>query len=141
MANLENAQQGLQKAGKVAKRWLLILVAVLIVAAVIYTWVTLNWSYSEGQHAGVLQKFERKGWICKTYEGELTELSTVQGMSPQIWRFTVRDNTLAEQLRKVVGEKVQLHYTEHSGVPSSCFADTPYYVDSVKVLTDQPLKP
>jgi hypothetical protein len=135
MVNLENAQQGLQKAGKVAKRWLLILVAVLIVAAGIYTWVTLNWSYSEGERAGVLQKFGRKGWVCKTYEGEVA-MYIVSGMTPQIWYFSVRDNAIAEQLRKVVGEKVQLHYTEHQGIPSSCFADTKYFVDSVKVLKE-----
>jgi hypothetical protein len=135
MGNLENAQQGLQKAGKVAKRWLLIIVAVLIVAAGIYTWVTLKWSYSEGERAGVLQKFGRKGWVCKTYEGELA-MYVVSGMAPQIWYFSARDDAMAEQLRKVVGEKVQLHYTEHQGVPSSCFADTKYFVDGVKVLKE-----
>ncbi len=108
-------------------RWLLIIVGVLIVATCVYTWVTLTWSYSEGERAGVLQKFSRKGWVCKTYEGELA-LYIVQGMSPQIWDFTVRDDALAEKLRKAVGEKVHLHYTEHHGVPSSCFADTNYYV-------------
>ncbi len=137
MGNLENAQQGLQKAGKKAMRWLVIVVGVLIVAACAYTWVTLNWSYSEGERAGILQKFSRKGWICKTYEGELA-LYIVQGMSPQIWEFTVRDDTLAEKLRNAVGEKVHLHYTEHHGVPSSCFADTNYYVDNVKVLASEP---
>ena len=137
MGNLENAQQGMQKAGKVAKRWVLIVVAVLIVAVGAYTWVTLNWSYSEGERAGLLQKFSRKGWICKTYEGELA-LYIVQGMSPQIWNFSVRDDALAEKLRKAVGEKVHLHYTEHQGVPSSCFADTNYYVDGVKVLGGEP---
>jgi hypothetical protein len=140
MGNLDKAQQGLHKAGKIAIRWLVILVVVIVVVAGVYTWVTLNWSYSEGERAGVLQKFGRKGWVCKTYEGELA-MYIVTGMSPQIWYFSVRDDAMAEQLRKVVGEKVQLHYTEHSGVPSSCFADTNYFVDSVKILKEQPLKP
>lgn len=140
MANLQNAQEGLRRAGKVALRWLVILVVVIIVATVLYSWITLKWSYSEGERAGILQKFSHKGWICKTYEGELA-LYIAGGMAPQIWYFSVRDDALAEKLRKAVGEKVQLHYTEHRGVPSSCFADTPYFVDSITPLTDQPTNP
>jgi len=36
-----------------------------------FTWFTLHWSYSDGERAGFLQKFSRKGWICKTWEGEM----------------------------------------------------------------------
>ena len=82
---------------------------------------TLSWSYGDGERAGVLQKFSRKGWICKTYEGELA-LYVVGGVSPEIWYFSVRDESLAPAINQVIGERVRLHYSEHPLVPTSCFA-------------------
>jgi hypothetical protein len=103
------------------------LVAVLLGA--LWTWFTLNWSYSEGERAGVLQKFSRKGWICKTYEGELAQY-VVGGVAPQIWHFSTRDPELAAELSKNVGRQLRIHYSEHRGVPSNCFAETPYFAES-----------
>lgn len=117
---------------------------ILIVAAVagisLWTWLTLWWAYSDGERAGVLQKFSRKGWVCKTQEGEIAQY-LVAGISPQMWQFSVRDKTIAAQLDKAVGHRVQLHYTEHPGVPSSCFADTRYFVDRVVVTDLDPATP
>jgi hypothetical protein len=116
------------------QRGALPLVAIILIAVIVlpvaWTLFTLNWSYSEGERAGVVQKFSRKGWLCKTYEGELAQY-IVAGVAPQIWSFTVRDEQVAAEMRKVVGSKVLLHYTEHLGVPTSCFGDTGYYVDGV----------
>jgi hypothetical protein len=120
-----------------AGRRLVILLLVLIAGAGLWTWLTLSWAYSDGERAGVLQKFSRRGWICKTQEGELAQY-VVAGVSPQIWQFSVRDPAVGAQLNKVVGRKVQLHYTEHAGVPTSCFADTRYYVDRVTVVDGEP---
>jgi hypothetical protein len=106
---------------------LLVLVAMGIAA---WAWITLTWDYSDGDRAGVLQKFSRKGWICKTWEGELAQY-VVPGLAPQIWQFTVRDATVAAELTNHMGEKVQLHYREHRGVPTSCFGETGYFVDQL----------
>ena len=111
-------------------RALLSLLVVAVLAAAAWTWFTLSWSYSDGDRGGVLQKFSRKGWVCKTYEGELA-MYIVAGVAPQIWQFSVRDPKVAEQLGSFVGERVQLHYTEHVGVPTNCFGETPYFVDRV----------
>jgi hypothetical protein len=111
-------------------RWLLILLLVLVAGTALWAWVTLSWSYSDGERAGVLQKFSRRGWLCKTREGELAQY-VVAGVSPQIWEFSVRDPAVGAQLDKLVGHKVRLHYTEHVAVPTSCFADTRYFVDAV----------
>lgn len=113
-----------------------IVLALLLAGAALWTWFALSWSYSEGDRAGVLQKFSRKGWVCKTYEGELA-LYVVGGVSPQIWYFSTRDEELAAKLSKAVGEKIQLHYEEHRGVPTTCFAETPYFADSFTVVRDQ----
>jgi len=104
------------------------IVVAIVVGAALWTWITLSYSYSEGQRAGVLQKFSKKGWLCKTYEGELA-LYVVSGVTPQIWYFSTRDDELAKKLTGAVGQKIQLHYTEHVGVPTSCFAETTYFAD------------
>src|SRR6202162_3073001 len=116
----------------------LVMIIVAAIAGIgLWSWLTLSWAYSDGERAGVLQKFSRRGWVCKTQEGELAQY-VVAGVSPQIWEFSVRDPVVGAQLNKAVGRKVQLHYTEHAGVLSSCFADTRYYVDRVTVVDRQP---
>jgi len=118
----------------------LIIGAVLLVPlllAVLWTWATLSWSYSDGDRAGVLQKFSRKGWLCKTYEGELAQY-VVRGVAPQIWNFTTRDAELAKRLSKAVGQTIQVHYNEHRGVPSSCFGDTQYFAESFLLVGTEP---
>ena len=112
------------------RRAVLIGLTSLVLVAVLWTWFTLSWSYSDGERAGVLQKFSRKGWVCKTYEGELA-LYIVGGVAPEIWAFSVRDTAIVEQLNALVGERVRLHYTEHKAIPSSFFAETAYFVDGV----------
>jgi hypothetical protein len=96
----------------------------------LYVGLMLAWSYSDGERAGILQKFSRKGWLCKTYEGELA-MSIVPGVTPTIWEFSVRDEAVIPKLRNAIGRRVVLHYTEHRGVPTTCFGQTNYFVDSV----------
>ena len=116
---------GRRRFGKIG----LILLAVLILAPVLWTWFSLSWAYSEGERAGILQKFSKKGWICKTYEGELA-LYIVGGVAPQIWYFSTRDEDLARELSQAVGQQIRLHYSEHRGVPTNCFAETPHFAQS-----------
>lgn len=118
------------------RRWKFWLVAVFVtplVLLVLYTVSVLNWAYSEGTRAGYLQKFSKKGWICKTWEGELA-LTTVPGVAPTLWSFTVRSEAAARQLNLAIGRRVLLFYREHRGIPSRCFGETNYYVDSVKIV-------
>ncbi|MDX2122778.1 MAG: hypothetical protein SF070_17170 [Gemmatimonadota bacterium] len=99
----------------------------------LYTWLALHWDYSNGYRSGMLQKISKKGWVCKTYEGELWQ-SVVAQVAPNVWHFSVRDERVARQLDSLVGQSVRVHYTEHRGIPTTCFGDTPYYVDSVSVV-------
>ena len=110
--------------------WTVIGLAALVV---LYTLFMLWWSYSEGERAGILQKFSKRGWICKTYEGELA-MYVVGGVAPQIWNFSVRDETTATALTKAVGRQVRLHYTEHPGLPTSCFGETDYFIEDVEIV-------
>lgn len=115
------------------KRWLVIVPAILLATFALYTWVSLHWDYSNGFRSGLLQKFSKKGWLCKTNEGELWQ-SVVANVAPDIWYFTVREERVARQLDTLVGRQVRLHYTEHRGIPTTCFGDTNYFVDSVTVV-------
>jgi hypothetical protein len=117
--------------------WGSLLGAILLV--VLYTMFLLWWSYSEGERAGVLQKFSKRGWICKTYEGELA-MYVVGGVAPQIWHFSVRDDAIAEQLHAAVGQQVRLHYSEHRGLPTTCFGETDYFVERLEIV-DAPRPP
>lgn len=117
-------------------RYLLFFLLVLFLGTGLWTWLTLQWAYSDGTRSGVLQKFARRGWICKTREGDLALYSG--GLSPQIWQFSVRDPRVAADIEKDVGARVQVHYTEHPGIPSTCFADTRYFVDRVTVTDPLP---
>jgi len=93
----------------------------------------LSYSYSAGRRAGYVQKFSRKGWICKTWEGELAMVN-MPGAAQERWQFTVRNDSVANELLNLMGSRVSLEYKQHKGVPSSCFGDTEYFVDGVRVV-------
>lgn len=118
--------------GRFGKIAVIVLLLVGLVAG-LWTWFTLSWAYSDGDRAGVLLKFSKKGWLCKTHEGELAQY-VVGGVAPQIWHFSTRDEKLAAELTKVVGEQIRLHYTEHRGVPTNCFAETPYFAEGFTIV-------
>ena len=118
------------------RRWPVAVATLIIVPLllfVIYTFFVVSWSYSDGERAGTLQKFSRTGWLCKTYEGELA-LYVVGGVAPQIWHFSTRDPELAKELSKNVGRQLRIHYAEHRGVPTTCFAETPYFAESFTLV-------
>jgi hypothetical protein len=109
----------------------ILMIPVLGMAA--WVFITLHFSYSTGERSGQLQKFSRKGWVCKTWEGELM-MPTPPGVAPQIFPFSVRDEAVAQTLRNTSGQRVTLTYDQHKGVPSSCFGETEYYVTGVKLM-------
>ncbi len=112
---------------------LLIGVAVLILGLVGFTWMTLHWSYSKGERAGYVQKFSQKGWMCKTWEGEMA-LVTIPGTMAEKFYFTVPDEAIAAKLNAALGKRVVLSYQQHKWIPSSCFGDTEYFVNDVRVV-------
>ena len=113
------------------------LLTILLVSAIalfsLYVYMALNWSYSSGERAGFLQKVSHKGWICKTWEGELS-LVAMPGSAPEKFLFTVRDETVAQKVSAAAGKRVTLNYEQHKGLPSSCFGDTEYFVIDVKPI-------
>lgn len=108
-------------------KFLLSVLLVAVALAALYFAVVLNWSYSSGERAGWVQKFSKKGWLCKTWEGEIA-LVSMPGAIPEKFVFTVTDETVADEINRVMGKRVALHYEQKVGLPTSCFGDTRYYV-------------
>jgi hypothetical protein len=120
-----------------------IVVALVIAVALAvagYFWVVFAWSYSTGERVGWVQKLSKKGWICKTWEGELTMIS-MPGAVPEKFPFTVRDAAVADQINRAMGKRVALHYEEKVGLPTSCFGETRYFVTRVTEVQDVQLGP
>ena len=109
-----------------------------MLAAVVtfYIWLALTWSFSEGEGVGYIQKVSKSGWVCKTWEGEISLIS-LPGTMQEKFSFTVRDEAVALKVRDAIGKRVDLTYGQHRGLPTSCFGDTDYFVNDVKVITPQ----
>ncbi len=125
------------------KLTLLALVGLPTAGLALWSAIALSYSYSTGTRTGYVQKLSKKGWLCKTWEGELA-MATAPGVSPQIFVFTIRSDSLARALTDDMGQgRVAVQYDEHRGVPTSCFGDTPYFVKSYRRVegTDAPPLP
>jgi hypothetical protein len=115
----------------------LILIALLVGGWIV---IALNWSYSEGERAGWVQKLSNKGWLCKTWEGELS-LVSLPGSTAEKFLFTVRDDKVAADITRLIGKRVALHYEEKVGLPTSCFGETRHFITKVTLTEDIPLGP
>jgi hypothetical protein len=118
-------------------KWLL---GILLGAALLlggYTWAVLHWAYANGERAGYVQKLSRKGWVCKTWEGEMA-LVSMPGTVSEKFAFTVPDEAVAQQINQSMGRRVSLHYEQHIGVPTTCFGETQYFIISVAGPAENP---
>ena len=118
-------------------RWKLIVPVVVVLVPLAgfaaWTWLTLHVNYSNGERVGYVQKISRKGWVCKTWEGELAMVS-MPGTAPQIFAFTVNSDATARKVMDAAGQRVALVYEQHRGVPSKCFGETEYFITDVRVV-------
>jgi hypothetical protein len=108
-----------------------VLVALPVFIFTVWAGATLHYTYSTGERAGFLQKISRRGWLCKTWEGEI-QLSALPGATPEVFDFSTRSDSIARELNRLNGQRVVLDYEQHKGVPSSCFGETEYYVVGVR---------
>ena len=115
----------------------LFLVVLPLAAFALWVTVALNFSYARGERAGFVQKLSNKGWVCKTWEGELA-LANGPNVMPEIFHFTVRDEKVASQINSSLGKQVKLTYEQHKGVPTQCFGETEYFVKGIDLLGAAP---
>ncbi|MFL5435314.1 MAG: hypothetical protein ACJ784_12475 [Myxococcales bacterium] len=107
--------------------WVAFAVLGAVVAVGLFTWAALNVSYSKGERVGYVQRLSRKGWVCKTWEGELA-VATVPGVAPDKFYFSVRTEPIASQVNGTLGKRVRVIYAQHKFIPTSCFGDTEFFV-------------
>jgi hypothetical protein len=122
---------------KSRRKWLLLPLSLVLLPVLIFalwTWVTLGYVYAEGNRAGFMQKLSKKGWLCKTWEGELAMVNLPGSVTPQIFHFTVRNDSIAHLLQQHLGKQVSITYEEHRGIPTSCFGETSHFVTNVSPL-------
>jgi len=119
--------------GKKAVKIALLLIVVVVVLCTGYMMFVLNWSYSKGERIGYVQKFSEKGWLCKTWEGEL-QMLPVPGAIPEKFLFSVRDKALIGKINSSLGKKVSLSYEQHKGIPTNCFGESEYFGVDARVL-------
>jgi hypothetical protein len=124
------------------KRWayttLIGVPLVLIAGVALWTWGSLRYCYARGERAGYIQKFSQKGWICKTWEGDLA-MVTLPGTAPDIFSFSVRDPAIAKKITPLVGQRVSLKYEQHKGVPTACFGETEYFIVDAGPVSSPPV--
>jgi hypothetical protein len=132
MTSTRHSQRGI---GVIAWLILILVLGALLFAA--YIWLMLKWNYGSGERAGWVQKLSKKGYLCKTWEGEMAMVS-LPGSIPEKFVFTIWDQSVAQQVNAVIGKRVALSYEEHLGLPSSCFGDTAYFVTGVKLIDETP---
>ena len=116
-------------------KWLGVAVVLPALLFVAYTWAVLHWSFSAGERAGYVQKLSKKGWLCKTWEGEMA-LVSMPGTVAEKFPFTVPSDVIARQINDSIGAKVALTYEQHVGIPTTCFGETGYFVTAVKVVQE-----
>jgi hypothetical protein len=122
--------------GEIKKRAIKLAVLLFVVAVVLcagYVMIVLNWSYSKGERIGYVQKFSEKGWLCKTWEGEL-QMLPVPGTVPEKFLFSVRDKAVIGKINSSLGKKVSVSYEQHKGVPTTCFGESEYFAVDAKAL-------
>ena len=117
---------------KIVKIALLLIVAIVVLCTG-YVMIALNWSYSKGERIGYVQKFSEKGWLCKTWEGEL-QMLPVPGAIPEKFLFSVRDKTVINKINSSMGKKVSLSYEQHKGIPTTCFGESEHFAVDAKPL-------
>jgi len=109
------------------------IIVIPVLLLVVYTWIVMTWSYATGERAGYVQKLSKKGWLCKTWEGEMA-LVTMPGTVAEKFYFTIRDDVLALKINSLVGKRLTVSYEQHKGIPTNCFGETEYFATSVKVI-------
>ncbi len=114
-------------------RWFVGFIVALAIIFVLYVWLALTWSFSQGERVGYIQKLSKSGWICKTWEGEMA-MVTMPGAIPDKFLFSIRNDQVADRINQLAGKRVALIYEQHKGVPTNCFGDTEYFVVDVRAV-------
>ncbi|MBL0058345.1 MAG: hypothetical protein IPP35_04400 [Elusimicrobia bacterium] len=129
-----------QKIKRSLIKWSLMACGLAVLGIALWAWGALRFVYSSGERAGFVQKFSKRGWIFKTWEGELAMVN-LPGAMPEIFFFTVRDEKVVPSIEGTMGQRVVLSYDQHRGVPPKIFGETSYYVVRVRAVGEEGASP
>lgn len=129
-----SVDKGIARTGKFMRRLVLLITAGLVLVFGVYM-LYANWTYSEGTRTGYLIKISNKGYLFKTYEGQLN-LGGFQesgsGIVGNIWNFSLTDDALYKEMGNLEGKKVKLYYQEiNQAMPWQ--GDTNYFITKVEL--------
>ena len=102
--------------------------------------------FGSGVKAGELNLFVYKGYVFKTYEGKLIQAgynskNTNATIQSNEFSFSVKKQSVADQLERCTGKRVELHYKEYLGAlpwrgVSKYVVDSVYSVENSKLLEE-----
>jgi hypothetical protein len=107
----------------------LLLLVVIVLA--LWTWFALSYRYATGQKTGYVQSLTKNGWLCKTWEGEMT-VNPIGSVPSPNFRFTIRSDSLATVVQNLIGKEVTVDYAQHVALPSKCLGDTPFFIEGAR---------
>jgi len=115
-------------------------IAILIVVLASFFYGRYFWVYADGTKAGVLNTFQRKGYVFKTYEGMLIQSGFKANVQSNEFEFSVVKESVARVLEQNSGREMNLHYVRYFGsLPwrgmQSYVVDSIYEVRDVKKET------
>jgi hypothetical protein len=118
------------------KKAIPIVIVVLLLILGGYYFYT-QFTYSEGERAGLLVKFSKKGYVFKTYEGEINlggvNTDPKAGLINNMWEFSVKDDAIADSIMHMEGKYINVHYKQIiKSFPWQ--GETTYFVDQVSIV-------
>jgi hypothetical protein len=133
---MESATQKQPAPKKRFRKFLIIFTLALVLGFWLFVLIC-GLSYSDGTRSGILTKVSRKGYVFKTYEGELNVGGFNQGdgtiLPASIFKFSVRDDKVYRKLDSLQGRKVILSYKQ---VYKNFFwqGETDYFIHDVRTM-------
>ncbi|HMP14723.1 MAG TPA: hypothetical protein PKD70_12645 [Saprospiraceae bacterium] len=113
----EGATEVKRKTWRITKRILLIMLSLGIIIGAVLFWFNYAWTYSDGTRAGTLIKVSNKGYIFKTYEGQLNtggfQTNPQGSVISNIWEFSVTKKDIYQQLQRYEGKEAILFYKQY----------------------------
>ncbi len=124
------------------KKAILFIIFLLLIGVAYYV---SSGYFSDGERAGTISKLSQRGYIFKTYEGELNEggfSGETGALTPRIWMFSAKEDSVIADMQKALatGERVTLKYQEKF-LKFPWNGDTKYFITDVKFLPAPPPPP
>ncbi len=117
-----------------------IILFVLGVGLGIFLYVRFAFVYREGVNSGAINYFQREGFIFKTYEGKMIQTgynssNKKASIQSNEFKFSVKDQAVADELMRHTGKTVQLHWQYYLGT-LPWRGNSNYIVDKIEYIQE-----